>query len=175
MSDRLFVAIWLPASVRDELTRELQPLTSQYPQIHWQPPERWHLTLAFLGDRDIDRELSRFTALPSPLSAPIRLAGGGKFGTVLWAGVESQAWLGHLALTVQRKHRCSERRFTPHVTLGRSRTPAGSREVARAKDVLASFASDWWTPAETALVRSTTGPRPTFEVMARSPLTVVKR
>ena len=38
---------------------------------------------------------------------------------------------------------------------------------------LGRFASDAWTPDEVVLVRSVIGPKPEYEVIVRSPLTVV--
>lgn len=164
------MAIWLPESVSEALGRSLEPLRGEFQDIHWQPAKRWHITLAFLGERDPGRESARFATIPAIPAGPIRLAAGGRFGPVLWIGVEGKAWLGELAVAVQRVHHCAERRFRAHVTIGRSRTPVGARQIVHASRVLSSFTSPSWTPAEITLVRSTTGPRPAYDVIARSPL-----
>lgn len=50
---RLFSAIELP---RGELVAALRELRATDTELRWIPPERWHLTLGFYGDREhIDR------------------------------------------------------------------------------------------------------------------------
>ena len=46
---RCFVALDLPAPVRDHLVEITQPLRSRY-DIRWVPADQLHLTLVFDGD-----------------------------------------------------------------------------------------------------------------------------
>ncbi|MCU0296846.1 MAG: hypothetical protein MUD05_12475 [Candidatus Nanopelagicales bacterium] len=71
MRERLFVALWLPDAVRAELDTALAALHARYPELRWQPPVRWHITLAFLGDREPDRELRRFATIPLVTPEPL--------------------------------------------------------------------------------------------------------
>ena len=54
---RLFVAIPMPETVRNEITgiqQELQRLVSR-DAVRWTKPEQFHLTLRFLGDVPVER------------------------------------------------------------------------------------------------------------------------
>lgn len=61
--------------------------------MRWVSPERWHVTLAFLGEVDPDRipdlagRLDEVAATHPPLEG-MRLAGAGTFRGVLWLGIE---------------------------------------------------------------------------------------
>jgi RNA 2',3'-cyclic 3'-phosphodiesterase len=46
---RLFVAVWPPAHVRDAMAELPRPVE---PGVTWEPPERLHITLRFLGRTD---------------------------------------------------------------------------------------------------------------------------
>ena len=87
---RLFVAVALPEVVGAELVR----LGTHISGVRWHPPEKLHLTLAFLGD-DISpevqgclREMLAGVRVP-PFFLP--LAGAGSFGgerpRALWVGI----------------------------------------------------------------------------------------
>ena len=145
-----------------------------HPEVRWQPPERWHLTLAFLGQaeaatatRRIDRAMPQ---LASAGAGPIRLTSAGSFGPVIWVGVEHGPWLTEQALALQRALHVADRRFRAHVTVGRIRGPDAP---ARTRSALAGFpehAGPWWTPQEVTLVDSVTGPKPAYHVLERWPL-----
>ena len=46
---RLFVAFEVPAAVRSELGRAVEPLRSRLPKARWVPVENQHVTMKFLG------------------------------------------------------------------------------------------------------------------------------
>lgn len=124
---RLFVALTLPAAVRDRLCG----LMGGVPGARWVPNENLHLTLRFIGDvdegaaADLDAELSRTPFAPFKLT----LEGMGVFGAsrrprALWAGVAPSPELdilqGRVEAAAQRAGQPAEtRKFTPHVTLAR--------------------------------------------------------
>ena len=125
---RLFVALDLP----DQQRQSLAALCCGIPGMKWVSPDSLHLTLRFIGEVDeamaeeIDLDLSHIKA--DPLDLTIR--GLGSFGSKrpdhLWAGLEPNPALHHLAAriesTLQRLGLPAEpRRYTPHITLGRSR------------------------------------------------------
>lgn len=112
---RLFVAIPLPAPQREHL---LRALAGGRPGN----PEQWHLTLAFLGDRDDDLEILGALASVALRHAPLtlQLAGSGSFPGVEWAGVAGDlSPLSELADDVAAACRVQQAAFRPHVTLSR--------------------------------------------------------
>ncbi len=174
MPGKLFVALWPDDAARAALLTTLDECHHTHPEVRWQPPERWHLTLAFLGQAEAATATRRIArTLPQRAFAgagPIRLTGAGAFGPVLWAGVEHGPWLTELASELQQALHVPDRRFRAHVTVGRIRGPDPR---ARARLVLADLpehAGPWWTPLEVTLVDSVTGPNPLYHVLERWPL-----
>lgn len=93
---RLFAGVFPPAEARGHLEAQLVPIRARSGLRRWQPPERWHITVAFLGDVEperiagIEAGVSAACAASSPLR--VRLTGAGSFGTgrgsgALWIGV----------------------------------------------------------------------------------------
>lgn len=176
---RLFVALDLPDPVRADLAAAVDAVRAQAPpRLRWPPPERWHLTLAFLGEVDDGRLaalLPRFARVAGRHPAPtLAVAGAGRFdGRVLWAGLagDTEA-LGRLAasLTAQARHAglpMEERPFRAHLTLARSDRPVGLAPVVAA---LAGHRGPTWTASEVHLVRSALGPRPVYTTLHSWPL-----
>jgi 2'-5' RNA ligase len=123
MRPHLFVAVVPPAAVREQLATALQPLRNQHPDLRWEAPPRWHVTLCFLGPVDPTPALLDEiggVARRTP-TFPVRLRGAGCFGEhVLWAGVE-----GEIARPAEQLAQAAgraglgvdERPFVPHLTL----------------------------------------------------------
>lgn len=124
---RLFVAIALPVEVR----RSLVALQGGVPGATWTPEENLHLTLRFIGEVDEPTFADVAEAL-GQVEAPafdLQLAGVGQFGDrrrahALWAGVRASEPLsllrGRIEAALSRAGvPRDERKFTPHVTLGR--------------------------------------------------------
>jgi len=170
---RLFVAIWPDAEVRDALAATVDQARTAAPDVRWQPPERWHITLAFLGQADPAQAAGRIAThvaggLPAP--APIRLTGAGAFGPVIWVGVEHGPWLAALAAGLQTAVRVPDRRFRAHVTVGRVRGAGGPARAREVVSLLRPHVGPAWTPGEITLVESTTGPAPEYGIRGRWPL-----
>ena len=149
-------------------------IASAAPDMRWVPEERWHVTLAFLGEVDPDRipvlgaRLDEVAAAHRPLEA-MRLAGAGTFHGVLWLGVwhtERHSPADRLARAVQREMRAAgvpvERRpWRAHLTIARWR-PSAERDAAarRAAESLADYAGPAFDVHDIRLVHSITGPTP---------------
>ena len=142
----------------------------------WTEPQRWHLTLLFLGA--VPREVLPAVvagATPVVAAAPamrLRLAGAGRFGSlrrpqVAWAGVDGDIGpLTELAGGLARSARdlglaVEERAFRPHLTLGRwvPRRPADEALTDR----LAGYRGPAWPVGQVLLLESRPGPRPVVE------------
>jgi 2'-5' RNA ligase len=146
-------------------------------------PERWHLTLLFLGavpPAAVPPLLA--AAVPAVAATPpltLRLAGGGRFGSlrrpqVAWAGLEGDveplvelaarllAAAGALGLPVE------DRPFRPHLTLGRWRPRAPADGAL--PDRLAGYRGLDWPVTEVCLLESHLGPKPTYETVGAWPV-----
>ena len=176
---RLFVAVWPDAAAVEHLDAALAPVRARVPDLRWQPLERWHVTLAFLGEvaegrvgaaRDAAEAVaSRHGGVPE-----IRLAGSGTFDRVLWTGLApSPSPLApvarDLALSLRASGFAIERRpWAPHLTLARAR--GETSPVRAACEALAGYAGPAWPVREITLVRSVAGPHPAYDVLDRLPL-----
>ena len=122
---RLFVAILLPATVRQQLLKAVEALREQG-NGNFTKERNLHLTLAFLGETDrlAAAEAALDCCCPGP-SFSVTVGGLGRFGDLWWTGVQEDGRrLADLAGAVQEALRAEgfaiERRpWTPHITLVR--------------------------------------------------------
>lgn len=177
---RAFLGIALPDHVRSALAVQqfLLPLPRKV------APESFHLTLVFLGEvsaQVLEEAHEAFLALRAkPFS--LALSGLGAFGgerpRAAWAGVRDnpaltavQAKAEHMA----RQAGCAveNRRFVPHVTLGRF-PPPGLADALRLERAIAegsTFSTPDWEVTELTLWQSHLGPKGAhYEVLATYPL-----
>jgi 2'-5' RNA ligase len=135
---RLFIALQLPAAVRERLAEEAARLRRRLPPARWVPAANLHLTLVFLGETgprlvpDLQRALTDCFRVRPPFR--LRLADGGCFpprrpARVAWVGFEPEPALSDLQAAVVMAVRSSIavepelRPFHPHLTLARPRRP----------------------------------------------------
>ncbi len=176
---RLFVAVEPPPPAREHLDAALAVLRETAPPgLRWVPSDRWHVTLAFLGEvgdpvvGDLRARLERAARRHPPME--LCLTRGGRFdGRVLWVGMGGHVEpLRALAASVQagaRRAGCEveERRWRAHLTLARARTPIELRHLAGA---LGAYAGPPWEATELALVRSHLGAQVRYETVGAWPL-----
>ncbi|MEU9671952.1 RNA 2',3'-cyclic phosphodiesterase [Streptomyces parvus] len=164
-TERLFAAVLPPDAAVVELRAALAPLHALpgARDLRWTGPEGWHFTSAFYGDvpEDVRPELEARLERAACRTAPfaLRVHGAGHFGgRALWAG--AAGGLDTLRLLAERAEAAARRtglpmeehrRYTPHLTLARSRGAADLRPFAAA---LAGFEGQRWEAARLTLVRS---------------------
>ncbi|MDP8256708.1 MAG: RNA 2',3'-cyclic phosphodiesterase [Candidatus Alcyoniella australis] len=144
---RLFVAIPLDDDLRSRLEQAQNNLARSNADLRWTRPGSIHLTLKFLGDTherlvpDISAELEQCVA--AHRGRTLRVKGLGAFPDlrrprVIWAGLEGDldALCAVQRDVEQRLARLGfepERRgFSPHLTLGRVRSPRRLGELIKA-------------------------------------------
>lgn len=138
---RAFVAIDLPAGIRQELGRrqedfrkKLSALGGKDREISWVRPEGVHLTLKFLGgisEEQLHQAVDRLNTIPPFKKFEVEVKGFGFFPNikrprVFWAGVASPPALSELAAKVDAAasevgFAPEKRTFEPHLTLARFR------------------------------------------------------
>ena len=178
---RCFVAVDVSERAREQVGRLLGALRPSVPGVRWVRPDRMHLTLVFLGevdDRFVDRArqaLEGATSGAAPFRA--RLGGLGAFPSpgrarVVWVGMkEGRDALCGLQQRVESAlegagYRPERRPFSPHLTLGRLRTPG---DVAPACAV--DFTSDGFNIDRVVMYRSVLAPEgPEYTRLAEFPL-----
>ena len=146
---RLFVALEIPAAVRDNLAAQIKELRDLSTKVadkrpRWVRPENLHVTLKFIGEvspTKLDGILNALSAIRSDTPIDLKFRGLGFFPNeqhprVLWAGLDASADLTSLARDIdgalESQGIARERRaFTPHLTLARIEPP-GLHEKLRA-------------------------------------------
>ena len=135
---RLFLAINLPSSTVQSIDRAVDPLRAAAPALRWVPPERWHLTVRFIGEpastsiAEIGRAVD--VAVRGHAVAPLAIGGVGAFPSfrrarVVWLGIAPDPRLELLHHDIESA--CialgmepEGRPFRPHLTL--ARVPVGT-------------------------------------------------
>jgi 2'-5' RNA ligase len=147
------VAVFPPPEVVRPLRRVLPP------SARVTRPEKWHVTLVFLGEVDDPRrdEVAEIlSGVAPPGSFTLRLAGGGRFGEVAWAGLAGDLdRLGALHGELRQALAAGgfppdDRPYHPHLTVSYH----GDAATRRA---LAEFSGEPWEVADFTLARSRHG------------------
>ncbi len=129
---RLFVALEVSDTVRQNLAALQNNLRAALPELRWVPPENFHLTLKFIGSiskeelQDIIDMLRgvRPERTPKANFCGLGYSFGGKRGGVLCALTDPSPFLKLLAAQISRRLEHlgfpgEKRDFLPHVTLAR--------------------------------------------------------
>jgi RNA 2',3'-cyclic 3'-phosphodiesterase len=144
---RLFVALEIPSSVRENLAAAIQEMRSMAPQPKWVRPENLHITLKFLGKtppEKFDALRAALSGVRSPQPVELRFHGVGFFPNdkrprVFWVGMTSSPNLAPLALAIDQATAAlgfppETRPFTPHLTLARFDPPGISPALRAAAE-----------------------------------------
>jgi 2'-5' RNA ligase len=148
-TQRIFLAINLPAAERRAIHQATRPLRDAAGAVAWVAEEKLHLTLKFLGGQTAAAvEALRGALAPALAAAPapaLAIGGLGAFPDlrtprVVWLGVEADAKLELLHHDIESVcgglgYEVEGRAFRPHITLGRVRdgiAPADSLALAAA-------------------------------------------
>ena len=180
---RLFVAVSPSDAARADLAAAVAPLRELPGTPRWTAPERWHVTLLFLGTVPEERVPRLREALAGAVAGTppmtLRFSGGGRFGSrrrpqVAWAGVEGDVvplseLAGRLARAARRvKLPVEDRAFRAHLTLGRWRP--GAAADGDVVDRLAGYRGPDWPVTEVQLLRSHLGPKPRYDAVEAWPV-----
>jgi 2'-5' RNA ligase len=129
---RLFVALEIPAPVREKLAELLRALRAISPETRWVRPESLHVTLKFIGEvpeAKLPAIRSVLAGARSDQSVALEFRGVGFFPNekhprVFWAGIVASPNLKALAGDIEKASETvgipqKQRDFSPHLTLAR--------------------------------------------------------
>lgn len=175
---RLFVALPVPAWVRDDLEAAVAPLRDQAPDLRWVTPSTWHVTVSFLGSVPSEEVPQICGALAGAVATgpnpTIGLDGtADRFGDrVLWAAIDHKADLDELAAAVRASLEplgyVEDKPFHAHLTLARA--PKGGKVPARLAQAFDGPSTSWRVD-QLHLMRSRPGPEGSrYDTVASWPL-----
>jgi RNA 2',3'-cyclic 3'-phosphodiesterase len=151
---RLFVALEIPAEVRENLAALIRELRAIDAKPKWVRPQNLHVTLKFIGEVDAAKSEAIRAALagvPPAERVELSFRGVGFFPSekrarVFWAGVDAPPHLASLAGAIDAQLEKlgispEKRPFTPHLTLARLEPPGmpDKLRAAVAKNVAREF------------------------------------
>jgi len=129
---RLFVALEIPSSVRENLAALIAQLCAISREPRWVRPENLHVTLQFLGEvgeEKVDAVRAALGKIHSQQAVTLEFRGLGFFPNdkhprVFWAGIEASPSLKTLASDIDSAMgefgvAREQREFSPHLTLAR--------------------------------------------------------
>jgi 2'-5' RNA ligase len=180
---RLFVAIDLPAALKEQLSALTVPIDG----VRWTETANLHLTLRFIGDVSQDTADEIQVALSDVQSPPfsLQLNGVGTFPAnprkpprIIWAGLSNPPAIQSLHEKIEKTvsdlgPTPDNRPYTPHITLGRVKS-ADDPTIAAIRQFIersAGFHSEAFIPAEFLLMQSQLSPSGSkYTALARYPL-----
>jgi RNA 2',3'-cyclic 3'-phosphodiesterase len=150
---RLFLALTFPDHARARIHEAADPLRASGVPVQWLDPERYHLTLKFLGDVRSDRlpplEKAVSRVAGATRAFTLTLEGFGAFPTirrpdVLWLGADPTPALRCLKQDLEwglasHGFERETRAFHPHVTLGRAGVAEGAGAFRGLDELAASL------------------------------------
>jgi 2'-5' RNA ligase len=183
---RTFIAVDLGKAIRDRAAALQEKLGRTGVEVKWVEQDNLHVTLLFLGEVD-DRQVAEVCRIVGDRTAqrgafPMSIEGVGSFPNprrprIIWIGVGTGASeLCDLHDDLERPltklgYRREERKYTPHITIGRVRSeaPADALSAQLAKN-------GGWKGGETlvnevCVMGSELTPQgPVYTVLSRAPL-----
>ncbi len=181
---RLFIALELSEQQKNEVNRLQEKIKTYMEGVRWVKPEGLHLTLKFLGETDencldqIKKAMDENTALLKQFE--VAYGQGGVFPSprkarVIWIGLkkgseEVSELAGGMEKALSRLGFEPERRsYSPHLTIGRARSPLPENIVRRYLDRENNFSTTASTIQGATLFESKLSPRgATYIVRYRS-------
>jgi len=166
---RAFIAVQIPEEIKDmfgEIQRRLKPSGAD---VRWVKPGNTHVTLQFLGNTPVEKLDQLKSALglaaASHSGFEVSIEGLGVFPNerrprVLWIGVSQGAdSLGALQSSVSREtkklgFKPERRGYSPHITLGRVKSPKNVEKLMRLLDADREFLAGTFRAGEIHLIRS---------------------
>lgn len=126
---RVFIAIEIPESIKEELAHLVEGLKDKISNVKWVEKENFHITLRFIGEIQEDR-ISVLESIIDEVSLKfspfeIELKGTGKFPHVIWVGIDKggdilkNIYYSIEGALIRADFPPIDKPFSPHITLGR--------------------------------------------------------
>jgi 2'-5' RNA ligase len=184
-SIRTFICIEIPDSIKERIARLQQTLPQQNAKISWVKSSNIHLTVKFLGDVAATRIQTLCSAVERAAGVSrafeIEVGGAGCFPSkrnprIFWVGLT-----GVLPVFAQLHGLIDEelaregfprdaRKFSPHLTIGRVRSPENASLVAEAL-ITTGFEPESFQAREVIVMRSDLNPAGSiYSPLLRQPL-----
>ena len=181
---RAFIGIDVTEEVRLRLARVQNELADAPTKVKWVPASNLHVTMKFLGDIEddtVEKVQAAMTEAAGQEPFEFDVHGIGTFPPhgrprVIWAGVSAggediRKLHGRLEKALRPLGFDPDKRFTPHVTIGRVKTTRGARQLSEMIAGQPEKTYGTCPGAELVLYKSTLTPAGAeYDQVARQPL-----
>jgi RNA 2',3'-cyclic 3'-phosphodiesterase len=184
---RTFIAVDIGKAIRDRAVALQETLTRAGTEVKWVEPENLHVTLLFLGEVDardvpeVCRAVAEVCAGQPAFDLAVETAGcfpNPRRPRILWVGIgqgtqELVALHDALELPLLELgcYRREERRYTPHITIGRVKSERPTDKLATALAKQAGWKGGSVRVSEVLVLSSELTPKgPNYTVLSRAPL-----
>lgn len=183
---RTFIAVDLGKSIRDRIITLQETLARSGTEVKWVEPDNLHVTLLFLGEVDerhvtnVCRTVQECASRQPPFSLSVETVGcfpNERRPRIVWVGVGAGAQeLCALHDSLEEPleelgYRREERKYTPHITLGRVKSDRSTAELAVALAKRAGWKAGAIAVSEIHVMSSQLTPQgPVYTVLSRAKL-----
>jgi 2'-5' RNA ligase len=168
MALRCFIAVTLPAPLKQSVGKMMKSLRETGADVRWVPEENLHLTLKFLGATGEEQMEGITGALRKKISPHppfyITIGGvgcfpGGRHPRVIWVGIQEYGPLEDIYRAVedvmtQFGYPPEDRPFSPHLTIGRVRSGKRLAEALKRLDEFRAVVFDEFEVKGVTLMKS---------------------
>ncbi|HEV3203129.1 MAG TPA: RNA 2',3'-cyclic phosphodiesterase [Gemmataceae bacterium] len=183
---RTFIGVEIGKTIRERAVALQEILARASTEVKWVEPENLHVTLLFLGEVE-DREVARVCKIVADCAQnerafPMTVATVGCFPNphrprIVWIGIGEGAQALcriHDAMELpllELGYRREERRYTPHITLGRVKSDRPPDQFSSALAKKAGWQGGDITVTEILIMSSELTPQgPKYTILGRAPL-----
>jgi len=184
---RTFIAVELDSAIRDRIVRLQEMVSLTAPAVKWVELENLHITLFFLGEVEdtaipaVCREVSDLADGFSPFELSIERVGcfpNKHRPHIIWLGIgQGSHELCDIHEGLEPRllqlgcYRREERKYKPHVTLGRIRSGRDSEQIGKELTRFQDWQGGRTLVSELLVMGSELTPQgPSYSVMARGKL-----
>lgn len=172
------MAAYPPRDVREDFKRLVDGLHVAAPReksVRLAPADRWHLTVAFIGDvEDPSAAVAALEQLAGTAAPTVRITGGKTLGRGRFRHLVAEVAgddLGPMGTAVRqalKQHRLpyDRRPWQPHVTIARPGQLLSAEELAADLAMVGAYRGPAWRLDEVRLMESHLGPKPEYDVLA---------
>lgn len=166
---RAFIAVQFPDEIKSKFAEIQRKLQASGADVRWVKPGKAHVTLQFFGETPLEKIEEIKSALGRVASAhgafEVSVGGLGVFPNarrpkVVWIGIEKGAdQMASLQRSVCEETKrlgleSEEREYSPHITLGRVRSPKNLDRLRSALESEKVFRAGEFCATEVHLIRS---------------------
>ncbi|HTJ35048.1 MAG TPA: RNA 2',3'-cyclic phosphodiesterase [Dactylosporangium sp.] len=172
------MAAYPPQDVREHFKSMVDGLAVARPRersVRLHSAERWHLTVAFIGDvEQPDAAVAALDEIKDAAAPTVRIAGGKTLGRGQFRHLVAQLEgdglepLGRVVRRALKRHRLpyDRRPWQPHITIARPGEVLSREELGGDLATLATYRGPLWRVDEIRLMSSQLGPKPEYETVA---------